>query len=514
MKELAYTTNLSYESEHKLKTNTSGWIKYSILGLAAVIPVIVFAFAPSRCWGAAIFAYINCLLYVVFAVHFISKGTLGYLIPVISPVWMIVGSCVGIIYFAVFYPDAIYSTLAGDVSYFAGGIRYQLAIFLFLLVYFVSMNRFLRNESVIPQHPLMVSKYIGYVSLALSVLITCFHIFAVIVHGSEVGMFQSGEGGWGYRLHYYFKSLWFVVGVVFLRLSRVVKMIIMVFLTIVLAFYSLLSSRTPAVLPIASMFCGLFLFSEMKGRTKIILLLVCVAALPWFVLIGNTVRILRGVSGGKYEDIGYRLAAFKEWRYVAERLPVGINFFGRMFFVSGNIIVAYTPSQYPYKHFSPIECAKETVVSMLPGPVQKFTGIVLDMTKTQYTGSWVLRDYGIYVSETTSTEVSMIGTLWMLGGYIPVLIGGFLLAMIHSFVAWIIRRTWVQNPDKGIFYFSVFFYGILWSFNWDLIVLWRTTILQFVFAYFGFKLISPFLRIGYAAMEEQYKESTLGRYRT
>jgi hypothetical protein len=43
-----------------------------------------------------------------------------------------------------------------------------------------------------------------------------------------------------------------------------------------------------------------------------------------------------------------------------------------------------------------------------------------------------------------------------------------------------------------------------------LIALWRTVVLQLVFAYFGFKLISPFLKIGYAAIAEQYEE--LPRY--
>jgi hypothetical protein len=137
------------------------------------------------------------------------------------------------------------------------------------------------------------------------------------------------------------------------------------------------------------------------------------------------------------------------------------------------------------------------------------TAIFCRTQECDYTGTWILRDYGMKVTETTSVETSTIGSLWMLGGYIPVLIGGLAMALIHSFIAWIIRRAWVRNPDRGVFYFSVFFHLIYWSLNLDLLTLWRTALLQFVFAYFGFLLINPFLKIAYAGMAEKYKQYQL-----
>jgi hypothetical protein len=511
MKELAYTTDLSYESEHKLKTSVSGWIKYGILGLVVVIPIVIFAFAPIRCWGTAIFAYVNCLLYAAFALHFIKKGTLGFLIPVISSGLLLMGTSVPIIYFSIFYPDSVYRTLAGEISYFAGGVKYQLAIFLFLLVYSVSMCLFLRNEKLIPQHPTMVSKYIGYISFALFVLISCLHMYAVTVFGSKTpSLYFTGGGDWAYRLYNHFRALLFAVGVVITRLSWTVKMVLVVFLMLVVAFYSLLSARGGALWPIVSVLGGMFLFSEAKTRTKIILFLVCIMALPWYVLIGNTVRIV--LYRARQRSIEERISAMKEWKSVVKRVPVGVNFFGRTFFTAGNLIVACSPAQYPYKHFSPTGYAKEVVISMVPGPVMRFTGLGVSITKMQYTGTWMLRDYGMFVTETTSIETSTIGSLWMLGGYIPVLIGGFFLALIHSLVAWIIRRAWVQNPDKGVFYFSVCFNPIFWSHSLDLIAIWRTVILHLVFAYFGFKLISPFLKMFYVGMKKRHEELALGMY--
>jgi len=492
---------LEYQAEEVYSLRDSGsyggvaWLKYVMWGLVFASPVLIGFFAASNRLAVALFAYVNCLLYGVFAIHFIKNGSLGCLIPLIAPVWLILGNCVGIIYFSFFYPDAVYTTMAGEISYFAGGIRYQLAIFIFLLAYFVSMSWLLRNDGVILQHPSMVSKYVGYLSIAFAVPIICLHMLTM------AATLTNFIGVWGHRLYNYYVTLLFVAGVVIVRLSRVVKTALVVFLAIVLVFYSMGSSRAWAIFPIASLISGLFFFSEVKARTKVILLVSGIVVLPWFMLISNVTRLVLG-GAGHFEDLPYIWSTLKDWKQITKHVPADVTFFGRMFFPAGNVIVAYSPTQYPYRHFSAAGYAKEALVCMLPLPVQKFTGIMLDEREAQYTGWWMLLQYDIFVSESTSVPPSTIGNLWMFGGYIPVFIGGFLLALIHSFIAWIVRSGWRRSPDRGVFYFSVFYFIIFWSLNWDLIHIWRTIVLQFIAAYVGFKLISPFLKIGYASMAE------------
>jgi len=446
---------------------------------------------------------------VVFAGYFVKKGTLGCLIPVISSGWLLANGSISVIYFSTFHPDAFYETLKGSISYLVGGMRYQLAIFLFLLVYFVSISQLLKKEEKVPQNPLRVSKYLGYATLASIMLMSIFYMLA---RAAPLPEFLKS---WGLRLHIYLQTLWFAVGVVSLRLSRAIKIMMLAFFVFALIFFSLGGERGIAIMPLAAVFCGMFFFSEASTRTKLVFAVSLIVALPWFAVISNATRILLGTPEEqevRFQDLSYRLAALKEWRYVVKQVPAGTHFFGRLFFTAGNVIVAYSPIEYSYRHFSPTEYAKEAAISMVPRPVRRFIGIDLDITKAQYTGSWILRDYGINVTEFTSVEPSTIGSLWMFGGYIPVLIGGFVLALIHSFIAWVVRHAWTQNPDKGVFYFSVYFSTILWSSNSDLILIWRTVVLQLVFAYFGFKLISPFLKIGYTSATEQYEKPILEGY--
>lgn len=508
MVELDYQIEKPYSLDDGSSSFRLGGVRYIIWSLIFVGPILIAVLSARHRLVVALFAYVNCLLYAAFAFYFAKRRTLGALIPIVAPLWLVVGSCVGIIYFSIFYPDGTYPTLALDVSYFAGGIRYQLVIFLFLLVYFSSLVWLLKGDRMVPQHSSMVSKYVGYSSIVIVVPVVILHALTLVAN------LPSFIEGWGFRLYNYYQSLLFVIGVLISRLSKTFIIFLCIFLGATCLFYSLGNARQFVLFPIAALTCSIFFFSELKGRTRAIIMAAAIFSIPWLLLITNTTRALLGIGAGTFEDPRYTWKLLKEWRYLVERESVGASFFGRMFFTAGNVIVAYSPSTYPYRYFSAGEYAKEVAIAVLPGPVLRRMGFIMfrQTLRLDYTGTWILRDYDINVSETTSVEVSTIGNLWMLGGYIPVLIGGFLLALIHAFVAWRVRRAWIQNPDKGIFYFSVLFFCILWCFNWDLINIWRNVVWHFIFAYFGFKLISPLLKIGYASEAVQYEEAMLEGY--
>ncbi len=473
------------------------------VGMAVLLGVIML-FADRSRFSIAVAAYVNCLLYSIFAVHFAKKGTLSALIPLIFPLWLVVGTSLGIIYFSIFIPDGAYRTLSGESSYFAGGVKLQAVIFLFLSIYLGTMAWFLRNDTPMLQQPSMLTKYIGYSSMCILVPTFSLHILSLITNLPDF------VEGWVLRLYYYFQSLLFVIGAVVTKLSKTVKIWICVFFGVTGLFYTLGNSRAWVLLPIVTFACGIFLFSELKNRTKVILLATIIFWIPWLLMVTNTIRYLGG-GGGVYQDLGYRWQTLKDWKYAVGRESVGASFFGRMYFTAGNNIVAYCPSVYPYKRFVFSRYMQEATISTLPGPVIRVflrTQSVVSKEGFNYTGGWLLRDYDMSVTETSAIPPSIIGHFWTLGGFVYVAIGGFAVALIHRFMAWVIQRAWMKNPDKGIFYFSVLFYCVLWGTNWDLINLWRHVIWHLVFAYFGFQIISPLLRTGYASMAEHFDNTT------
>ena len=95
-----YTADhIELEALRKSHILSNRWIRHLALITAIALPLFVMFFAPVYRWGIAFFAYLNCLLYAVFAVYFIKKGTLSSLIPIIAPIRLIFGTSLSIIYF-------------------------------------------------------------------------------------------------------------------------------------------------------------------------------------------------------------------------------------------------------------------------------------------------------------------------------------------------------------------------------------------------------------------------------
>lgn len=84
------------------------WIRHVVWPAALVIPLGILLGAEARLWPSALLAYVNCLVYGFATVYFIRQGTLGHLIPVLSMIWLVLGSCLGVVYFSIFYPEGGY----------------------------------------------------------------------------------------------------------------------------------------------------------------------------------------------------------------------------------------------------------------------------------------------------------------------------------------------------------------------------------------------------------------------
>ena len=494
-----------YDIEENIAPSKSMWPRYILLAVG-IIGIGGVAFTPIYLWPTVTMAYINCMLYAFFASHFLKKGTLSALIPVISPIWMILGSCVGVIYFATFFPNEGYPTRGGFVSYFAGGIRYQLVIFIFLLMYFVVLSWVLRKDQPGEQSPTANTRYIGYAAIAMGIPIFA---LSAISFTFELPLFLKQ---WSIRLFIYYRTILFAAGVVFDRLSKVVKIILFCCLGVISFLYLFRGARGMALGPIAALFIGVFFFSKCRKQTKTAWLTGIIAFSVFYMLVGSTIRILLGPGGAGEYSLATRWSALKDWKSAVTGKPVFGSVFGRLFFTAGNAVIAYTPSRYAYRDFSPAKYAKEFAIYMMPEPLIRRVinlepGKLSIVLKTEYTRTTVLNEYGILVSEATSVEVSMIGHFWMLGGYFYVVCGGIMVGLLHGVVAWIIRRAWARDPDKGVFYFAVLLYSITMATLPDFIGLTRLTFLTLFFAFIGYKLVKPFIGMFYASPVTQHEES-------
>jgi len=496
-----------YDIEENIAPSQSMWPRY-IYVVGIILAIAGIALTPIYLWAVVFMAYTNCILYTFFAIHFLKKGTLNSLIPVVAPLWMVVGSCLGVIYFATFFPFESYEAGGGYIGFLDGGVRYQMAIFIFMLVYFITMAWFLRKEKTLGQHPSKVSKYIGLLSLAIGAPILFLMAALKLV---DLPPFLSE---WTNRLFVYYQSVLFVTGIVINRLSKTIKIWLVVLLGSIALLYLLRGSRGQALVPAVSLLTAILFFSEVKTRTKLILVASLLIIIPWYMILGTAVRSLLGPGAAHSQTLGERWSAIKEWKSVATGKPVFGELFGRTFFTAGNLIVAYTPSEYPYRQFSLGKYIKEFAIYMMPEPlirrvIKLDPGRLSIVLNTEYTGTTVLLEYGIFISEETSVEVSTIGNFWMLGGYKAVFIGGFLVALLHGIVACGIRRAWLKNPDKGAFYFGVQFFLFLYAMNYDFIYMCRSTLMLFIFAFVGYKLISPLLQNSYARMAAARQEKML-----
>jgi hypothetical protein len=471
---------------------------FAIVGLLAILVKVGSDLLP-----VALFAYVNCLVYLFFAAYFLKKGTLSSLFPVIMPGWLVTGSCLGVIYFAMFMPDGYYENMNYTLSYFEGGIRYQGVIFLFLISYFLTMKVLLRNEKYTPQSPAMGSR-----AMANTAVFICMFIIGLNLASNILGL-PGFATVWADRLFVHMNSILFVAGALIFKMTKKTKLFICLFLGMSIFLYTLANSRGMAMLPVMAFLAGIFLFSEIKPKAKILLLTAIVIGLPFYMVIGNTVRLLTGEGGGGFEDLGSKMRILKEWKSAARQQPVGAGFFGRMYFTGGNAIVALTPEQIPHRDLSVPGYAREMAVCLIPGPMMnmliggKLTGSGINKVfERQHIGNWVLLDYGFNISETSAVEVSFVGHLWLFGGYAFVIAGGVLLALIHGLAAWRIRAAWRINPDKAIFYFAIMFTAILWTTNLDLISHWRAVAYKLLFAFVIFKAVSPLLGVFAGQAEE------------
>jgi hypothetical protein len=450
------------------------WLKWLLWIFTIIVPAAIFIAVRSDLKVICLLACANCLLIGWSTRHFLRRGTLPAMIPVLFVGYLLMGWPVATLYFAFFYPEsAFYITIRDEpISYFEGGVRLQCCVSLFLAGYYFILFYLLRNEKTKPTDTEMSNPgAFIFVTTAAGLLIILFNAMV------QAGGISGFAAYLGHGLFNYFWGILFIAGAMIKRIPVIFRFIIIAFLCAAIFFYTLGNARGMAVFTVAMFIFGILFISDLSRKIKVFLIAGLIVGFPTFILISNTTRALTGRQG--FEDLGYSLKILKEWRYVAERRPATAMFLGRMFSTGGHSIITRTPSEVPYRKFLPHIFIREAAESLLPQRLYHHP---------YYRGTMVLLDYDFMITEQTSVEVSLIGNLWMMGGYIPVFLGGVMVGLLHGGLGRLIRKSLPYSKMKAYIYFALFAPGILWAFNLDFISHGRAMVYRLILAFIVYQI--------------------------
>ncbi len=439
----------------------SGWFFLAVLGL--LIPFKV----RSNFWGVSL-AYVNCLIIFGSIIHFLKKWTTEALVPVFTfPVFFFAWP-LATVYFAVFYPEARYVTYEGTITTYMldGALRVQTAVFLFLLGYLPIVWLAVREKALASSTPARRPKLVANVIAVFSMIILGVHVISKLITVPDLAVYLV-EG-----LLKYYNGLLFVVGALITNVSKKMKIALVVFLAVMVFFYTLGNARGWAIIPVFMFLMGILFLSRTPAKTKFIIL-VCIAVLfPIYVVIGNVTRILTGTA--EFKDIAYRLGLLKEWRTATADTPPVYYTIHRLFHNAGHNVVINTPENSPYLAFAPLGFLKETFMRLIPGRL---------WFSPYYSGYWMLTYYGFRIEEKSTIEISLIGNLWLLGGYRFVFAGGVVLGFLHCLVMSVIRRASMKSEVKALLFIGVFGPLLISTDGVALIDCWRNLVWCLIFVF-------------------------------
>lgn len=450
------------------------WLKWLLAVFLLIMPAVILFSVQRNLRLICLLAYVNCVVIGFGTWRFLCKGTLAAFVPVMFVPWVIFGWPVGMLYFAIFRPTlAYYSTMnRGDVSWFDAGVRIQLCVLLFITAYFGVLSFALRKEHTYPEGVVGNPRLLTISALCVGLSVVFFHsILQFIRMPAFIAYLING-------FVKYLHGLLFVVGAFIKRVPVVVRIIVFGLLGLVMLFYAIGGGRGLAVLIIVMFVSGLLFFSEISQKTRLTIILCLCFALPMYMLISNTARILIGTAG--FEDFGYRWEVLKEWRAAGTGQTALTSTLQRLFSRGGHALIAFTPTENPYRYFKPFPFIRETFESLIPQVLYY---------RPYYRGTYMLNAYGIRVDEYTSVELSMIGSLWLLGGYLPVFFGGIALGLLHWLVVKMLQHNWTFSKMKAFIYFGVLSPGIVWAPNYAIITHWRYLMYRIMLAFILYNIL-------------------------
>lgn len=445
------------------------WFVYPLVIGLLILPALILAAARADDRPGLMLAYVNVTIIGAAMAYFVRRRTLHAILPVLFLAWLLFSWPLASIYFGVFFPDAGYVLIDNTRrAYVSGNVRVQSVVLLFLLVYLSIVSVLGRWQTPVADY--RESTPAGSVTALIAMAISMFGLTF-----KAVGQFLEKESLPRYLADasfLYLNGVPLVVGVLFPIVPVVLRVLFLAFLGGIGFFFLLGTGRGLALLPIALFLFGLLFVSSMTQRWKVTVLTIALLAFPFVLVVGETTRALLGKGG--FEHVEHRLETMGRWQEVAAEGSILGRTFGRMFFIGGHSIITLTPDSMEYLKFEAPRYITELVTRLfVPGRIY---------ADHYYSSTTQLKRYKFLITKATSVELSFLGSMWLIGGVLPVIVGSALVALLHLLAGWWLRTAARASPYQGAFFLAMISYHMLWGQNLDLISHSRNLIWQMVFA--------------------------------
>ena len=439
------------------------WFSWPLLLGLGSVPILL-AFKLEADAGLAILAYVNCVIGVLTLILVAKKGRVEAAVPILFLPLLLAAWPAASLYFTMFYPEMSYGLIDRPVRMLAGNDKIQLAVLLFLSGYLPVVFLSLWGAKGRPEGLCRNPGRIADVVAVIAVSILALNAVSKVVYLPPLALYVV-DG-----LLIYSQGLLFLPGALITSVSRKVKLLLAISLPAIVFFYTLGNARGMALLPSAMFLFGVLFFSSLRQSVKFTVLAAVLFVFPLYVVIGNTTRMLTTSIG--FKDLEKRWEALQRWDEVTQKTPAAATF-GRLFFTGGHSLITRTPEERPFLEFNAGSYMMEWIEAILPGRYYY---------EPRYRGNRILSRYGFMITEQTSVEVSMLGNLWLLGGFIPVFFGGIAAGLLHWFLMGTLRLVRRKNGAMALLFLGVVGSKLLGAAGQDIISLWRTIIWHLIFA--------------------------------
>ena len=451
------------------------WVNWPLFGILALVPVALAVVVPPEHLLGTVLAYANLMLIGGASIYFACQGTLQGLIPVLFLAWLAAAWPLASIYFAIQSPDLVYKALAAERPFLLGNVRLQLVTMAFLVPYLSTLFLFAGRPKPWKNAAVFVRTDRRVAAIALAIAAAAITFNAVSKVRPLPGILQYlADGG-----YHYLHGLTLVVGVLFTSLTFPTRAMAAGFLVAAGTFYSVGNARGLAALPIAIFLTGLIFLSDLNRRWKIWIVTGALVCFPLALVVSNTTRIVTKTIG--FSDLDTRLHALNNWRDVLSETSLLTSTFGRLFFAGGHTIIVLSPEHYPYVDLSIERYLIEFFMRMLP---KRFFG---DLYYSEQPNR-ILRGYGFLITEETSIPLSLPGSLYMLGGVLPVVLGGIAIGLVHIGLGGCLRAAGRRSRYLPLFVFAMCAPDFVWGQNFDPITHTRSLVWSGVSAWALYQL--------------------------
>jgi hypothetical protein len=370
--------------------------------------------------------------------------------PVIGSLSLIVLSWpLTTIYFAFAFPQGSYETLAGRVQFLDEAILLNVAVIVFVVGFGLGLAPFLRGKN----RERFVDRGLSATQMTL------------VERGAALAGLAAVTGGWAGNLLLVQGNLLFVAnasrnflsGFVFVygyrwhMLGRAKRWAVAAVLLIGALVNTIANARGLALSPIAFVVAGYLLAPTTSRKVRIVLIVAIAVILPIYAVVGNQTRMaLSSIGFEDFRQRAYVLAeAVKSSNVVKEQGGFLNDSASRAFSTGGHALILAHWHKTSLADLDVPRYISESLDTVLP----MFASSQPNPVSRVYTGSAILKEYGFYISDKSSVDVSIIGSLCRAGGPVLVFIGGILVGFGHVILISLLkrgmRRAW-GVPFAGI----------------------------------------------------------------